>query len=60
MAVAYVEVSTSTGAVFFGVGRHSNIISASLLALVSGVNRATRAGAINVDEARHAAVTTGT
>jgi 2-isopropylmalate synthase len=55
-AVAYVEVSTSTGAVFFGVGRHSNIITASLLALVSGVNRATRAGAVT----RDAAVTTGT
>jgi 2-isopropylmalate synthase len=56
LAVAYVEVSTSTGAVFFGVGRHSNIITASLLALISGVNRATRAGAVT----RDAAVTTGT
>ena len=56
LAVAYVEVSTSTGAVFFGVGRHSNIITASLLALVSGVNRATRAGAVTRDRA----VTTGT
>jgi 2-isopropylmalate synthase len=56
LAVAYVEVSTSTGAVFFGVGRHSNIITASLLALVSGVNRATRAGAV----IRDPAVTTGT
>jgi 2-isopropylmalate synthase len=56
LAVAYVEVSTSTGAVFFGVGRHSNIITASLLALLSGVNRAFRAGAIT----RDAAVTTGT
>jgi 2-isopropylmalate synthase len=56
LAVAYVEVSTSTGAVFFGVGRHSNIITASLLALVSGVNRATRAGAVT----RDLAVTTGT
>ena len=56
LAVAYVEVSTSTGAVFFGVGRHSNIITASLLALISGVNRATRAGAVT----REAAVTTGT
>ncbi|HVW68200.1 MAG TPA: alpha-isopropylmalate synthase regulatory domain-containing protein, partial [Steroidobacteraceae bacterium] len=56
VAVAYVEVSTSSGAVFFGVGRHSNIISASLLALISGVNRAFRAGALT----RDAAVTTGT
>jgi 2-isopropylmalate synthase len=56
LAVAYVEVSTASGAVFFGVGRHSNIITASLLALLSGVNRAFRAGVL----ARDPAVTTGT
>jgi 2-isopropylmalate synthase len=56
LAVAYVEVSTSSGAVFFGVGRHSNIITASLLALLSGVNRAFRAGAL----VRNPAATTGT
>jgi 2-isopropylmalate synthase len=56
LAVAYVEVSTTSGAVFFGVGRHSNIITASLLALLSGVNRAFRVGAL----ACHPAVTTGT
>jgi 2-isopropylmalate synthase len=55
-AVAYVEVSTSSGAVFFGVGQHPNIITASLLALLSGVNRAYRAGVL----VREAAVTTGT
>jgi len=46
VAVAYVEVSTGPGNVMFGVGRHSNIITASLLALVSGVNRAFRAGSL--------------
>jgi len=46
VAVAYVEVSTGPGNVMFGVGRHSNIITASLLALVSGVNRAFRAGTL--------------
>jgi len=56
VAVAYVEVSTASGAVYFGVGRHSNIITASLLALLSGVNRAFRAGVL----ARDPAVTTGT
>jgi len=56
VAVAYLEVSISGGAVFFGVGRHSNIITASLLALISGVNRAFRAGALT----RDAALTTGT
>ena len=55
-AVAYVEVSTESGAVFFGVGRHSNIITASLLALLSGTNRAFKAGALT----RDVAVTTGT
>jgi 2-isopropylmalate synthase len=56
LAVAYVEVSTAAGVVFFGVGRHSNIITASLLALLSGVNRAFKAGALARDQAR----TTGT
>ena len=46
VAVAYVEVSTGPGSVMFGVGRHSNIITASLLAVVSGINRAFRAGAL--------------
>jgi len=55
-AVAYVEVSTPHGAAFFGVGRHPNIITASLLALLSGVNRAFRAGAL----ARDREITTGT
>jgi 2-isopropylmalate synthase len=44
-AVAYVEISTGSGTLF-GVGRHSNIITASLLALISGVNRAFRSGAL--------------
>jgi 2-isopropylmalate synthase len=47
LAVAYVEVSVPAGVAFFGVGRHSNIITASLLAVLSGVNRAFRAGALN-------------
>ncbi len=45
-AVAYVEVSSPGGRAFFGVGRHPNIITASLLALLSGVNRAFRVGAV--------------
>jgi 2-isopropylmalate synthase len=47
VAVAYVEVSITSGATFFGVGRHSNIITASLLALLSGINRAYRAGVLS-------------
>jgi 2-isopropylmalate synthase len=46
VAIAYVEISTGPGKVLFGVGRHSNIITASLLALLSGVNRALRSGAL--------------
>jgi 2-isopropylmalate synthase len=46
LAVAYVEIATGPGSTLFGVGRHSNIITASLLALVSGVNRAFRYGAL--------------
>jgi 2-isopropylmalate synthase len=56
MAVAYVEISTPSGVQLFGVGRHSNIITASLLALISGVNRALRSGEL----ARARAATTGT
>jgi 2-isopropylmalate synthase len=46
-AIAYVEISTGAVGTLFGVGRHSNIITASLLALVSGVNRAFRSGALS-------------
>jgi isopropylmalate/homocitrate/citramalate synthase len=45
-AVAYVEISTGPKSVLFGVGRHSNIITASLLAVISAVNRAYRSGAL--------------
>jgi 2-isopropylmalate synthase len=55
-AVAYVEVAVEGGPVFYGVGKHPNIITASLLALLSGVNRAFRAGSL----VRDRVVTTGT
>jgi 2-isopropylmalate synthase len=48
-AVAYVELSTPGGATLYGVGRHANIITASLLAVISGVNRAIRSGALPAD-----------
>jgi 2-isopropylmalate synthase len=47
VAIAYVEISTGPGTTLFGVGRHSNIITASLLALLSGVNRALRSGTLS-------------
>ncbi len=46
-AAAYVEISTPRGAELYGVGRHANIVTASLLALVSAVNRAARAGVLD-------------
>ncbi len=47
-AVAYVEISTPGGRALFGVGKHPNIITASLLAVLSAVNRAQRLGALSV------------
>ena len=47
-AVAYVEISTPGGRALFGVGKHPNIITASLLAVLSAVNRAQRTGTLAV------------
>jgi 2-isopropylmalate synthase len=49
-AVAYVEVQIAGGGSLFGVGRHANIITASLLAVLSAVNRATRLALLNVEQ----------
>jgi 2-isopropylmalate synthase len=45
-AVAYVEILTPPGITLFGVGLHANIVTASLLAVLSAVNRAISCGAI--------------
>ncbi|MGB6451768.1 MAG: 2-isopropylmalate synthase [Steroidobacteraceae bacterium] len=47
LAVAYVEIAAPGGATLFGVGRHPNIVTASLLALLSAVNRAAASGALS-------------
>ena len=47
-AVAYVEITTHSRVTLFGVGIHNNIITASLLAVISAVNRATARGAMSV------------
>jgi len=47
-AVAYVEITTHARVTLFGVGIHNNIVTASLLAVLSAVNRATARGAMNV------------
>ncbi|HEY5035236.1 MAG TPA: 2-isopropylmalate synthase [Candidatus Dormibacteraeota bacterium] len=39
MAVAYIEAAGETGAAVWGVGLHSNILTASLRAVVSAANR---------------------
>jgi 2-isopropylmalate synthase len=53
-AVSYIEVTTRSRRTLFGVGMHPNIITASLLAIVSAVNRAIAQGALprRVDPAR--------
>ena len=38
-AVAYVQVQNKMGSTLFGVGMHPNIVSATLHACVSAVNR---------------------
>ena len=44
-AVAYVEVVSEDGKSLFGVGRHENIVEASLEAVISAVNRSAARGA---------------
>jgi 2-isopropylmalate synthase len=56
-AVSYIEITTRSRRTLFGAGMHSNIVTASLLAVVSAVNRAIALGAL---PARADSVRTGT
>jgi 2-isopropylmalate synthase len=56
-AVSYIEITTRSRRTLFGAGMHSNIITASLLAILSAVNRAVAQGAL---PARPDAALTGT
>ena len=56
-AVSYIEITTRSRRTLFGAGMHSNIITASLLAILSAVNRAVAGGAL---PARADAAMTGT
>jgi 2-isopropylmalate synthase len=56
-AVSYIEITTQSRRTLFGAGMHTNIITASLLAVLSAVNRAVAAGAL---PERNAAAMTGT
>ncbi len=49
-AVSYVEIRTSSGNTVFGVGMHGNIVTASLQAVLSAVNRALRQAEPTVEE----------
>jgi len=50
-AMAYVEVRERGGRAFHGAGRHANIVWASLLAVVSAVNRACAEPSVGADAA---------
>jgi len=56
-AVSYIEITTHSRRTLFGAGMHGNIITASLLAILSAVNRAVAQGAL---PARSNAALTGT
>jgi 2-isopropylmalate synthase len=56
-AVSYIEITTRSRRTLFGAGMHTNIITASLLAVVSAVNRAVAQGALPAIAAR---IRTGT
>ncbi|HVI88289.1 MAG TPA: alpha-isopropylmalate synthase regulatory domain-containing protein, partial [Dongiaceae bacterium] len=49
-AVAYLETRTSDGKTVFGVGMNSNIVKASLMAIVSAANRVA-GGKVQANEA---------
>jgi 2-isopropylmalate synthase len=53
-AVSYIEITTRSRRTLFGAGMHPNIVTASLLAVVSAVNRAIAQGALSAraDSAR--------
>jgi 2-isopropylmalate synthase len=56
-AVSYIEITTRSRRTLFGAGMHSNIITASILAVLSAVNRAIALGAL---EPREESARTGT
>jgi 2-isopropylmalate synthase len=56
-AVSYIEITTRSRRTLFGAGMHPNIITASLLAVLSAVNRAIAQGAL---PARADSIRTGT
>ncbi|MEO8507002.1 MAG: 2-isopropylmalate synthase [Betaproteobacteria bacterium] len=53
-AVAYVQLRMGSDRTIYGVGRDANIVTATLRALVSAINRGIRAGALEVPAAQPA------
>jgi 2-isopropylmalate synthase len=45
-AVAFVEITTPARTTLFGIGIHENIVTASLMAVLSAINRALKRGAL--------------
>ena len=41
-AIAFIEIQTEDGIIYHGVGRHNNVVTASLNAVTSALNRALR------------------
>lgn len=41
-AIAFIEIQTEDGIIYHGVGRHNNVVTASLKAVTSALNRALR------------------
>ena len=56
-AVSYIEITTRSRRTLFGAGMHPNIVTASLLAILSAVNRGIALGAL---QSRVESVRTGT
>jgi 2-isopropylmalate synthase len=52
VAVSYIEITTRSRRTLFGAGMHHNIITASLLAVLSAVNRAIAQGALAAEGLR--------
>ena len=50
-AVAYLELRIGDGLTLFGVGIDSNIVSASLKAITSGLHRAMQRGSLRFEQA---------
>jgi 2-isopropylmalate synthase len=56
MAVAYVQLRVGTDRTVYGVGRDANIVTATLRALVSAINRGVKSGALAMPVRAQAAV----